>query len=399
MPSSPFPTPHAARQTAIGAALLLAIFELASVWFVMPLPGSQRIRSLELAYALHASRWVVRAVLAAAWGAGIVRGVAGAGRWGWGIAGATAVAAAVAGMVHTQMAADRIFLPPTVVRMATLAENAIADDRLVVGVAQGDEARAYPLQAIGYHHQVRDSLAGQPILVTYCTVCRTGRVFVPVVDGVPETFRLVGMDRFNAMLEDSRTGSWWRQANGEAVAGPKRGTLLEEIPSRQMTLRQWRLLHPGTRVMQLDPAFADRYDRSYAYERGTSRTRLTGTDPRPWQEKSWVVGVAVRGAARAYDWGMLVRERVIHDTLGGRPIVIAVAADSASFAAFVRPDTAWRAAMVGDSLVAGGGRWALSGRGIGAPLEALAASQEYWHSWRTFQPTTTRFRAAGEPAP
>jgi hypothetical protein len=49
-------------------------------------------------------------------------------------------------------------------------------------------------------------------------------VFSPVVDGRSETFRLVGMDHFNAMFEDASTHSWWRQANGEAIAGPSKGS-------------------------------------------------------------------------------------------------------------------------------------------------------------------------------
>ena len=32
--------------------LLLVVFEVANVYFIMPLPGSQRMRSLELAYLL-----------------------------------------------------------------------------------------------------------------------------------------------------------------------------------------------------------------------------------------------------------------------------------------------------------------------------------------------------------
>ena len=92
-----------------------------------------------------------------------------------------------------------------------------------MGVLVNGEARAYPIQFLGYHHQVRDTIAGQPIIVTFCTVCRTGRVFSPFVDGAPETFRLAGMDHFNAMFEDATTGSWWRQATGEAIAGPRRG--------------------------------------------------------------------------------------------------------------------------------------------------------------------------------
>ena len=81
--------------------------------------------------------------------------------------------------------------------------------RLVVGVEIDGDARAYPVQFIGYHHQVRDTVHGAPVIVSFCTVCRTGRVFRPVVDGHPESFRLVGMDHFNAMFEDSTTGSWW----------------------------------------------------------------------------------------------------------------------------------------------------------------------------------------------
>ena len=83
---------------------------------------------------------------------------------------------------------------------------------------------------IGYHHQVRDRVGGTDVLVTYCTVCRSGRVFSPLVDGTLERFRLVGMDRFNAMFEDESTGSWWRQATGAAVAGPRKGIQLVVIP-------------------------------------------------------------------------------------------------------------------------------------------------------------------------
>ena len=33
----------------------LALFELAKVYFIMPMPGSQRIKSLDAAYARHVS--------------------------------------------------------------------------------------------------------------------------------------------------------------------------------------------------------------------------------------------------------------------------------------------------------------------------------------------------------
>ena len=263
--------------------------------------------------------------------------------------------------------------------------------RLVVGIELGGDSRAYPVQFIGYHHQVRDTAGGQPVLVSYCTVCRTGRVFDPTVGGRVETFRLVGMDHFNAMFEDRTTGSWWRQANGEAVTGPKKGATLREIPSRQVTLAMWLAQHPNSLVMQPDAALRGRYAPSFDFESGASRSALTGTDTVSWSDKAWVVGLTVNGASRAYDWNRLRRERVVNDTLGGAPVVIALPADAASFYAYERPEAATRFTLRGDSLVAPGRAYALTGRGAPGALAPLRASQEFWHSWRTFQPGTTRY--------
>jgi hypothetical protein len=335
----------------------------------MPMPGSQRMRSLELAYLLYSWRWIARGIGAALVISGLRRA------WSGGTVRRALVVTSLLGLGVTAyvfnfvMAADAMFRQPTVITMATPAANSVALDRLVVGIELNGEARAYPLQFIG---------------------CRTGRVFDPTVNGALERFRLVGMDQFNAMLEDRTTGSWWRQANGEAVAGPLKGTVLGELPSRQVTLRQWLALYPASRVMQGDPAFTAEYAQDYAFERGTSRSRLTGTDRRSWEEKSWVVGLRVGDAARAYDWNQLLREGAIDDTLGGRPVVLAVAGDSASFYAFVRPSADARFTVDGDSLRALGSAYAFNGRGPAGALEPLVASQEFWHSWRTFNPGTTR---------
>ncbi len=367
------------------------ILEIALVYFIMPLPGSQRMRSIDAAYLVYGWRWPLRAllwtaVLATALSAWRVRS------WRrWLVPASLVLAAAVTYMVNFKMSADRMFLQPNTLSMQQAASNKVARDRLVVGIEINSDARAYPLQFIGYHHQVRDKVGGQDVLVTYCTVCRTGRVFTPEVKGRHETFRLVGMDHFNAMFEDESTGSWWRQANGEAITGSLKGTKLVEVPSRQVTLEQWLNLHPQSLVMQGDPAAAEEYAKDYAFERGTSRKKLTGTDTLSWRDKSWVLGVTVNGRSKAYDWNRLRRERVINDDVGGQPVVLALAADTTSFFAFVRPDARTRFSLRGDSLVADGQAYALSGIGPSGELVPLNVSQEFWHSWRTFQPATDRY--------
>ncbi len=379
------------RRAFLLGCLALVLYEALNVFFIMPFPGSQRIPSLEGAYLLHQWRWVARAVFAGL----ILAGVRDAWRlrsWRFGFVPALALlAGGVTYAVNFVLAADAQFRQPQLLRMAPAASNTVTRDRLVVGIEVDGEARAYPLQFIGYHHQVRDLIAGRPVLVSYCTVCRTGRVFAPVVDGRVESFRLVGMDRFNAMLEDAATGSWWRQANGEAVAGPLRGTVLEELPSRQVTLATWMALYPHSLVMQADSAFLGKYAKDYAYERGTSRKQLTGTDTASWRDKSWVVGITLGGASTAFDWNRLERERVINAEVGGTPVVLALAADSASFFAFERPDRATAFTLRGDSLVAGTATYAFNGKGPAGALRPINASQEFWHSWRTFQPQTSRY--------
>ncbi len=63
--------------------------------------------------------------------------------------------------------------------------------------------------------------------------------------------------------------------------------MLPELPSRQVTLRQWVTLYPRSLVMQADTNCANEYARDSAYERGTSRNALIGTNSASWQEKSW----------------------------------------------------------------------------------------------------------------
>jgi hypothetical protein len=207
-----------------------------------------------------------------------------------------------------------------------------------------------------------------------------------VVDGKEEAFRLVGMDHFNAMFEDRSTKSWWMQATGHAVAGSRKGLDLRALPSQQVTLAQWLAIHPRSLIMQPDSALRDKYTKTFDYETGESRKSLTGTDTASWHDKSWVVGVALNGKSKAYDWNRLRRERVINDAVGGQPIVIVLGADGASFFAYARPDSA-TFTLRSDSLVAGAHAFAVGGNA----LQPVQASQEFWHSWRTFHPLTERY--------
>ncbi len=368
----------------------------------MPFPGSQKNDTIDIAYWLDRNITWVRILLLVMIAYPALLLFRRRKTWPKIILGAGLLIYAVVFFAFNfKFLAEKMFYQPRTKSFASVADNAIDNNKLVLGVEINGEAKAYPIQLIGYHHQVRDTVGGQPIMVTYCTVCRTGRVFDPLVEGKPETFRLVGMDHFNAMFEDASTKSWWRQVSGEAIAGPLKGKKLQVIPSQQMSLSAWVRKHQATLVMQPDPSFKKEYDDLAMFDNGTIKSGLEKRDSASWQFKSWVVGINAGKEAKAYDWNMLVSRRLIQDSLPGLPLLIALEQDSSSF-------HAWNRTVQGKSLnfettsntdvlkdVNTGSLWDMNGNCIegsmkGERLQPIQASQEFWHSWRTFHPYTLK---------
>ena len=369
--------------------IVLLLFEIANVYFIMPMPGSQEMNSIDTAYFLYKWRWIFRAVFALMIIVGLFKST-----WKrkWLLIIPFLFLGVVVYMTNFKMAADAMFKQPKQLLLVSAESNKVDSNRLVLGVSINGEAKAYPVQFLGYHHHIQDTIGGKPVLVTYCTVCRTGRVFEPVVNGKKEKFRLVGMDHFNAMLEDATTKSWWRQVTGEAIAGKLKGQKLPEVFSTQTSLASWLQLNPNSFVMQPDPAFIKSYDSTFKYETGKSKSKLTGTDSLSWKDKSWVVGIKVGEERKAYDWNQLQKERVIHDKIENTSLVLVLAADNKSFFAFERAGDA-KFIMNSDTIVYNNKHFRIDGKGIDTSfsLKPLPAYQEFWHSWQTFNPRTKKY--------
>jgi Protein of unknown function (DUF3179) len=368
--------------TGLGA---LVLFEILNVYFIMPMPGSQRMNSVDVAYFLFRWRWLFRTLFSVMILYGFLKS---SKKRLWIPLVSIIIAAAGVYVLNFKMAADHMFNKTKNLLMVNGSENKVGAQRLIIGVEHNGIAKAYPIQFLGYHHQVSDTIGGEPVIVTYCTVCRTGRVFEPVVNGKTETFRLVGMDHFNAMLEDATTKSWWRQATGEAITGKLKGQKLPEVSSSQTSLGEWLRLYPNSLVMQADPSFASSYDSTLKYEDGKSKSKLTGTDSLSWKDKSWVIGVKAGNSSKAYDWNELKKERIIRDKIDETSIALILANDDKSFFAFETPSQNSAVDFRNDSLFVGNNIYRIDGKSYAglAALKRLPASQEFWHSWRTFNP-------------
>jgi hypothetical protein len=368
------------------------MFEIANVYFIMPMPGiSQKINSIEIAYTLHTWRWFFRVLFTFL----IIVGAKSAflGKK-WLSVISLLVLSGVIYATNFYLAAEAMFYQPKTLLLKKLSENKVAMDKLIIGIAYQGQAKAYPIQYLGYHHQVRDSIGGKPIMVTYCTVCRTGRIFEPIINGKVEDFRLVGMDHFNAMFEDKTTGSWWRQATGEAIAGKLKGQQLPELPIMQTTLGKWAELYPNTQVMQADNYFKTEYENMRTYEKGKLTGKLTRRDTASWQEKSWIIGVEIGKKSKAYDWNDLQKKRILYDVLNNTPIAIILAKDKHSFMVLERINQEQTFLLVNDTLKSLENTYNFAGKSLnlsGRDLKRINAYQEYWHSWQTFHPETKKY--------
>lgn len=367
----------------------LALYEFLKVYFIMPMPGSQQADTLELAYFLYTYRWAFRIFFILITLSGLFH-ILKSRKFLWPLLIA-APSLIIIYLFNFKMKAEQMFKEPENLVFKNKIDNKVNAEQLALLVEINSEAKAYPIEYIAYHHQVRDKVGGKDIMVTYCSVCRSGRVFEPLVMGKEESFRLVGMDHFNAMFEDSRTKSWWRQATGEAAAGPLKGTLLAEIPSVQLSIAQIFELHPDAVVMQPDDLFMPRYDSLFRFEQGLKQSKLTGTDTASWKDKSWVVGIQIKNTSKAYDWNRLKAERIIHDEVNGTPIVLILANDNKSFIAFERPGADTFFILEDGMLKSGESIFNLKGESLSGDINSLkpiTAYQEFWHSWKTFHPET-----------
>lgn len=367
----------------------LFLLEMLKGYLLMPMPGSQEQESVSLVYFLYDKRWLFRILF-------FILIIAGAKdvfqKRKWIPIVFLLITAAGIYFSDFMMSADKMFHEPETLAFKSKNENKVNDSSLVLCVTYKGIAKAYPIQFLSFHHQVQDTIAGKAIMVTYCSVCRSGIVFEPLVNGKKEKFRLVGMTHYNAMFEDQTTKSWWSQSDGICIAGPLKGAMLPDFPSSQMTIKKFTELYPDALIMQPDEKYMAMYDTERVFETGRITTGIERTDPASWKDKSWVVGIEVGSTSKAYDWNELKAKRVINDNVQNQNIVVALTEDQQTYRVFLRPD-ATPFTISHDTLFANGKAYDFAGRNLennNEQLTTIRSKQEFWHSWKQFHPSTLK---------
>jgi hypothetical protein len=225
-------------------------------------------------------------------------------------------------------------------------------------------------------------------------------VYAREVDGQTLSFGVSGMLwRDNLVMYDRQTDSWWSQADGKAIRGPRQGTQLVQLPSDLMRFAEWRALHPKTLV--LSTGERPGRDRYLTYHEGrdigvTGRTRSAGA----LDAKARVVGIRLGGRAFAVDLDRLKDRPVLHADAGGQAVVAVLGPDGETARVFLAAGHQFTAVATTDGRrtmqdAATRSTWdafggtAVTGRLAGAKLEQVTAHLSYWFSWHSFFPDTT----------
>ncbi len=186
-------------------------------------------------------------------------------------------------------------------------ESPWQDDEIVVGVALGEQARAYPIAILNWHELVNDTLGGRRILVSYCPLCGTALVFDRDANGRARTFGVSGLlYQSDLLLYDRESESLWSQIAAKAITGPALGERLRVLRSSLLPWGDWKASHPDTEVLSLDtghhrPYARDPYDgysrgRVGAHGLGPGTSRAAGCEGRTARRESRSAGCQGRAA-------------------------------------------------------------------------------------------------------
>jgi hypothetical protein len=133
-------------------------------------------------------------------------------------------------------------------------DERLPGDKLVLGVAEGKEAKAYPLDAVEKAGMIEDKFGGHPCIVLWEGSTKTAAAYRTVADppkkedGEPRNLTLFRDDKAESKpLTDKETGSRW-DITGRAYEGKLKGWTLTWLDGTQVKWFAWAAEYPETGI-------------------------------------------------------------------------------------------------------------------------------------------------------
>ncbi|MDW7681040.1 MAG: DUF3179 domain-containing protein [bacterium] len=206
----------------------------------------------------------------------------------------------------------------------------------IMAVEKNGFAKAYPLNMLSTHEIANDTLAGTPLLVTFCPLCNSGIVYDRRLTFNDKEyllyFEVSGMLRNSDMvLADRQTETWWQQLTGTGIVGELAGAELKIIPSLIISVEEFfnrypdgKILSKKTGIKNAEASYGYNYYEHYDHPDGKPYDRFFDSDKidsrLPPMER--VVDIRSRGEFKIYPFSILKEKRVINDEFNSKHVVL-----------------------------------------------------------------------------
>jgi hypothetical protein len=292
---------------------------------------------------------------------------------------------------------------PNFVGIGETGSEYLRDDDRVIGLWDGSQAVAIPLNILWYHEIVNLKLNGSHVSITHCPL--TGSTLGFSRKAVLDTeFGVSGLLYHNnlVMYDRGDRESLWPQMVRAARCGDLTGTELNMVPFVEMSWEGWQAMHPDTRLVSSDTGYNRRYD-TYPYpgydipENPAVLFPMEMDTRRPPKERVFGIPTGAGGIAFPYgtldEYGPLLAK---HLQYNGRAVVVFWDRSVQGAAAFqTRLDGQELTFRVKEGRIVDdqtGTSWRIDGFGedgalAGARLELLPEGfVAYWFAWGAFYP-------------
>jgi hypothetical protein len=297
------------------------------------------------------------------------------------------------------------------------ADEWLRENEPVISIEVNGDVRAYPLQILTWHEIVNDEIGGVPVAVTFCPLCNAAVAFEREVgDHGVMRFGVSGLLRHSDLIMwDDQTKSFWQQLTGEAIVGELTGESLTMLPAVIVSYEQFKETHPEGIVLSRDTGHNRVYGNNpyVGYDDINSSPFLfrgESDDRMPPMER--VLTLMINDDPVAYPYSRLEEHPVVHDEVGGEPVVVfwepgtTSALDQTSIADSrdVGSANAFSPILDGEELTftvedgeirdeKTGSTWnvlglATSGELEGERLDEYVNGTHFWFAWAAFQPET-----------
>ena len=273
----------------------------------------------------------------------------------------------------------------------------LLDSDLVFGVSINGDTRAYPLRIMGWHEMVNDTVGGVPVALAYCTLCGSGILFNTRPADRTFVFGSSGLlYRSNKLMFDRQTNSLWNQFTGEPVVGPLAGSdiKLQVLPLTISSWKDWRSLHPQTRVLSLATGYSRNYDSGFVYREYFASPDLmfpaAVNEESPLHQKDIVFGVRAFAASKAWPLHVFENTSVLNDRVGRESLVLIGDAETRTVRAYRREESeTFSRTDLGKLKTAGGTTWILSEDFLSSKSgdqrrARIPGRLSYWFAWENF---------------